>query len=229
MAMEVSNVGLPIVERISEVKARGDAYIEGLSVKARQRQRENFAKVLRPVSSQLRDIAQIEGNMRKFGIIPSDEDIFSDYRDLVEDLVAKVKSDDFDIVVLRTADNLGKAIGESLDRTWKRYLEEKIGAVKNTIALLTSITGDTEEVATLRALINTLSQEIPASDRAMRCLERYLAGANRLIEDLQLNDNIREFLIRLTARNATLANMDQEVYDWLMENGFAHKVRILFQ
>jgi len=147
----------------------------------------------------------------------------------VENLVAKVNSGDFDVVVLRTADNLGKAIGESLNSTWKRYVEEKIGAVKNTIDLLTNIIGDTEEVATLRTLLNTLSQERAASDRAMRCLERYLEGANRLVEDLQLNDNIREFLIRLTARNATLANMDQEVYEWLMENGFAHKVRISFQ
>lgn len=222
-------MGLPIVERIGEVRVRGDAYIEGLTVKARQRQLENFAKVLKPVVSQLGDIAKIEGNMRKFGIISSDEDVLSDYRDLVENLVMKVKSDDFDVVVLRSADNLGKAIGELLSSTWKRYLEEKIGAVKNTIALLANIIGDTEDVATLRTLLNTLNQEIPASDRAMRCLERYLEGANRLIDDLQLNENIREFLIRLTGRNATLANMDREVYDWLMENGFAHKVRISFQ
>ena len=229
MAMEVNRVTIPVVERIGEVRIRGDAYIEGLTVKSRKNKLAQFAKNLKPVFSQLRVIAEIEGNMSRHGVIRPDEDLFSEYRKLVEDLTAKVNNDEFDLVVLSSVDRLGKAIGQSLSIRWKAYLEEQIGAAKNTVALLTNIIGNTEDIAALNTLLNTLHQEKPASDRAMRSLEGYLKGANRLVEDLQLNDNIREFLIRVTARRATLADMDQEVYDWLMGNGFARKVRISLQ
>ena len=36
MAMEVNRVTIPVVERIGEVRIRGDAYIEGLTVKSRK-------------------------------------------------------------------------------------------------------------------------------------------------------------------------------------------------
>lgn len=76
MAMEVNRVTIPVVERIGEVRIRGDAYIEGLTVKSRKNKLAQFAKNLKPVFSQLRVIAEIEGNMSRHGVIRPDEDLF---------------------------------------------------------------------------------------------------------------------------------------------------------
>ena len=52
--------------------------------------------------------------------------------------------------------------------------------------------------------------------------------ADALVRDLNLNDAIRTFLLKVNKRMATLDDIDEEVSEWIRENGFERKFRINF-
>lgn len=52
--------------------------------------------------------------------------------------------------------------------------------------------------------------------------------ADALVRDLNLNDAVRTFLLKVNKRIAHLDDIDEEVSEWIRENGFERKFRISF-
>lgn len=137
-------------------------------------------------------------------------------------------SDDFDIEKLKL---LKKSIDNKnyeLDNIWKRKISSVVNRVDTIINTLGSLVTDRNEVVLLRMEKKVLENEFVGNAKACEALFEYPKIGKELLDSLQLDDDILNFLNKLSGgRKVTLNDMNMKIYKWLITNGFADKIKII--
>jgi len=119
-----------------------------------------------------------------------------------------------------------KAIYYNLAEEWMCYYEK---ATKNILSLLETIKGITPDKRAQYS-INKIKKAISWNTEVanLRYLRDGLDEANRIIDELSLDDNIEAFLRLVGDGKATIRDLSQEILEWIAKEQIADKLSIQF-
>lgn len=116
---------------------------------------------------------------------------------------------------------------QTIDEVWKNGVKEKIMPIINMLDLLKGILQNVDEVNHVINQLKKLLEMNPKVDSFTR-LDNWLKRGELIINNLHLNRNIEVFLRKVYSRNATAADLNEEVFEWLKEHDLLRNLKLSF-
>lgn len=128
-----------------------------------------------------------------------------------------------DIKILKT---LAEELDEKVKINWQLYMKEKNGDVLDSLILLEKLVEDKVQVLQLKTMINSVGKNWPVTKDHMDKYKVAINDSTQLIDDLNVTENIKNFLLLVTKGEATLEDIDDKIYEWLRKNKLIGKMKI---
>ena len=121
-----------------------------------------------------------------------------------------------------------KRAEQNCGTVWKTYVEEQIGGTKSILQSIRGIASEEHEYQEMRKAEVRLSTSDEGSQEAINAIQAYLQHFNNLIEKLQLDDEVLDFLKKMTENNAVpLSDLSQSCLEKLRNESFSGKLKIV--
>ena len=172
-------------------------------------------------------VCEIKSASEKAGFKPS-ANIVSSLHSLVNELdkvvgsgVAKEGSTSFLNVESKKTYNF-------LIEYWKQFYQEKTSGILSLLDTVKEITEDKQKTQyTINKIKKGSSWNTEESDLIL--MKTGLEEASSILDELGLDDNIVAFLKLVGAGKATVANLTQEIIDWIQRENLSEKLTIGFK
>lgn len=116
-------------------------------------------------------------------------------------------------------------INEEVSSQWSEYYADETKSVEELLSLARNIAGS--DVSSLLMDIRS-AKDWKTNDACLDKMTMGLKNAKSLITKLDLQDNIVQFLKKMINQEATLADLDEEVMEWITREGIKSKIKIGF-
>ena len=111
---------------------------------------------------------------------------------------------------------------------WKKYVEEQIGGTRSILQSIRGVASEENDYKEMRKAEVRLSASDVGSQEAIIAIQAYLQHFNSLIEKLQLDDEVLDFLKKMTENNAVpLSDLSQSCLEKLRNESFSGKLKIV--
>lgn len=146
------------------------------------------------------------------------------------DLLNKLNSDTDKIEDVRLTDiNIIKDNSINLNgfikMDWQDYMREKNEDILDSLVLLEKIV-DKVQILQLKTMINKISNDWPVTIDLLNKYNEAINESTQLIDGLNVTDNVKRFLLRVTKGEATLEDVDENIFDWLKKHNLIGKMKI---
>ena len=120
-------------------------------------------------------------------------------------------------------------IESQLKMEWKNYCQLMTNGVITTLTNVKPFFTDEDEI---NIIINTLmgyENMWPINrEKYDRFIENIELAKNK-IDSLELTDEVRRFIRRITSNNATLSDLTPDILKWVKDNGYESKIKLKFK
>ena len=121
--------------------------------------------------------------------------------------------------------SLNRLYKEELQEEWKEYYVNTTSAIEEILNVTQNFTG-----SETKSLINDIKNASELKN------DRYVIGkmmlaiekSNEIIEQLELNDTIIDFLKKMLNNTASLDDLNDEVEEWIMKENMKRKIKLSF-
>lgn len=215
-----------LIKFIQDVKNEGESYRDANFHKNRK---EEIEKVFLPsfdaMTSRFEELITAYNNLK---VIPGISGVSIEIELLMESIAAlkkKIIKDDYDKLSVLT---LKKSLDANFDLfadIWKDYITKKTSARSEMIVTLDKLIADMPEKAILQSKKSIFTVAKIGAPNAVKAIDEYIETYDKLMNKLDLKDNVLKFLKLLTSgERVSVMDMDDEVYKWLKTSGFANKI-----
>ncbi len=118
-----------------------------------------------------------------------------------------------------------KEINNDLASEWESFYSEETRSVEDILSLARNVAG--AEVGTILADIHG-GKDWNASDEKIKKMVDGISNAKSLISKLDLQDNVVAFLRKVMKQEATLADLDNEIMEWISKEKLKSKIKVSF-
>lgn len=118
---------------------------------------------------------------------------------------------------------------KDLKENWFQYINSIIGSLNNTLQMLENLYDNSDDIKKLRLDIKRMEGKWPFTETELDYFKRSVKESKEIIESLDVSNNIKEFLIKVSKREASVLDLSEEVMDWLEKNKFNEKLSIRFK
>lgn len=214
-----------LITRIEEITAAGESYKNSNVYKNRKDEIEkSFLPTYREMNSKFSNVFNSFLALSKICDISAD---FEPIKDAISRLKNKVAHDDYDKMLVNSLKRELDKIDSELMKNWKSYIAERTSSIAGVLETLDKLIADTPEKKTLDSKRSIFSNGSIGSSMAITAIDDYVTTYNGLMDKLSLKDSVLTFLKLLTSgRSVTLNDMNEEVYDWIKNSGFAGKINL---
>lgn len=214
-----------LIARIEEITAAGESYKNSNVYKNRKDEIEkSFLPTYRDMNSKFNSV------FNSFLALSTICDISVDFepiKDAISRLKNKVVHDDYDKMLVNSLKRELDKIDAELMRNWKAYISDRTSSIAGVLETLDKIIADTPEKKILDSKKSIFSNGSIGSTIAITAINDYVTTYNGLMDKLSLKDSVLTFIKLLTSgRVVTLIDMNQDVFDWLKNSGFAGKINL---
>jgi hypothetical protein len=108
---------------------------------------------------------------------------------------------------------------------WQDYMKEKNEDILDSLILLEKLV-DKVQILQLKTAINKISKDWPVTKDFLNKYNDAIHESTQLINGLNVTDNVREFLLLVTKGEATLEDIDENIFDWLKKHNLIEKMKI---
>lgn len=179
------------------------------------------------------NIVKIQKAQQKVQFQTSDE-ILKDIEDTIETLEACVSDGWIDDEELSKSYYSLRNIDKSLNTEWSSFYEKKKRAETGKLDFILQLTDDKPKFTKIKNKLNTVdkwgSLQIADTKGSTR-LDDFSYGMNetdKAMSSLNLNDEIRQFLSKVTNGKATIIDLDDQIIKWIKEQKLEKTFRIRF-
>lgn len=220
--MAISNT---LIARIEEITASGESYKNSNVHKNRKDEIEkSFLPTYREASNKFNSIINSYIALSRIRIFSVD---FEPIKEAINRLKFKMAHDDYDKMLANTLKKELDKIDAELLRNWKAYITERTSAIAGVLETLDKLIIDTPEKRILDSKKSIFFSSSIGSNMAITAIDDYVTIYNDLMGKLNLKESVLTFLKLLTSgRSVTLNDMNEEVYEWIKNSGFAGKISI---
>ncbi|WP_088102999.1 hypothetical protein [Halalkalibacter urbisdiaboli] len=117
---------------------------------------------------------------------------------------------------------------ENLEVKWKEVASEKITPIINTLLILKDLLKHEQQVGVLIKNFKSLLESRP-DEKSFGQLEQGISQGNSIISNLNLNNDIIQFLEKVYKAEATVQHLTPEVLEWLKSHKLLNDLRISFK
>lgn len=212
-----------IANRIASEKSEKDSQLE------REDRENNFIKEFEQLMNQIdvlyemNKISHVDITKKELTEIKS---VYEKGKRIVEK--AKLSRSSNDIESIRNA----KGIAYKPNKKWiKKYKNDQdLQKLQNMLKLINSIYIGKPSAKTLSIVINRVFDEDKVLDKEIIISAgNAINEAKSIINSMEINDEVAEFLEKVSGGNANLSDLDDGVMKWLRDNNLLHKISITIQ
>lgn len=129
--------------------------------------------------------------------------------------------------VLESLYNELKQVAESLRKVWKEWVNENTKNHINFLKLVTTLQMPISDQADrIRKAIERCSEVSQLKQEDWQVLQEKVAEAKELYRKVNLPDDIQQFFFRVLDDAATLADITQDIWEWLEERDMLKRVTL---
>ena len=215
-----------LIKKLQEVKSEGESYKDANFHKNKKSEIENvflpsFEKMVQRFDEVLLAYTNLIA-IKELKGVSIELDLLSDSIKALKDKVIK---DDYDKqYVLNLKKNLD-ANYEYLLGIWKDYISNKTSSRAEMLVTLDKLIAGMPEKQALELKKAAFSSAKIGAPTAVEAIKEYIKIYDDLMNKLKLKDNVSGFLKKLASgERVSLLDMDEDVYKWIKESGFANKI-----
>ena len=215
-----------LIKRIQEIKSEGNSFKDANFHKDKKSEIEqSFLPSFEDMSKRVSELIIAYNNLKGISEIA---DVSVEVDLIKSNLIAlknKVIQDEYDKVSVLNLKKTIIANYEILSQIWSKYVQDKTAARTEMLLTLDKLIADMPEKNTLQNTKNIFSTAKIGEPSAVKAINEYIETYDRLMNKLNLKDNVSAFLKKLASgERVSIADMDDEVYNWIKTSGFSSKI-----
>lgn len=156
---------------------------------------------------------------------PIDDDLKNKIKTLLSQSQEIIKTGYADKELLKSAQNEFKHVRSVVREEWKSHYTELTSPKTTTLAIINAIESERVNLC----LTNIKAAEGWSDSKStLKKLKAALDEASELIHALNIDDRIILFLTKMNSRQASLADLDHTVLEWIKKENLETRVRLTF-
>lgn len=182
---------------------------------------DNEKKLLRPY----RSIANLDGYLGSLELFEAKNAIYHliyNINNLMKD-VSNVKKRDIDEL-----GRMAEDADEKIKISWQDYMKLRNSDLIDSLDLIEKLVDDIVKVHQLRHSLENIGESWPVNKSQIEKYEVAVDESTKLIDQLDIKDNIKVFLKLVMNGEATLEDIDEDIYEWLKKQKVLSKMKIVY-
>lgn len=116
----------------------------------------------------------------------------------------------------------------NVSTAWKSFFHNRYDNLISGLSIMMAVHPDPKQI---RLLINSLKkcEKWPLDKDSALNFQTKEKEANDLLKNMKFDDDIRDFLEKVSSQSATINDMTPEVYQWLVKENIAGKLGLYFK
>lgn len=215
-----------LIKRIQEVKSEGESFKDANFYKNKKAEIEQvFLPSFDSLCTKFEDVVTAYDNLKKIKEIDNVSIEFDLLKECLKELKDKVLKDDYDKLYVLNFRKTLDANYNLLKGAWDNYISDKTDARTEMLFTLDKLIADMPEKTLLQAKKHIFTQADIGAPNAVKAIEEYIDIYEKLINKLNLKENISAFLKKLASgERVSIKDMDDEVYKWIKASDFSNKI-----
>lgn len=215
-----------LISRIKETKTHGIQYSKSSSLKQKRNDMRAFDPHLKEAKTSLTKTLSLSKSLSDLGrVAPFDaEEIQQALSQVTQDL----NNGNFNPWNAEKLKRAVKEVERACNTEWNDFVEEQIGSTRSILQSIRGVASEEIEYQEMRKAEAQLSRSEPGSTGAINAIRSYLQHFNKLIEELHLDDEVLDFLKKVTENNAvSLSDLSNSCLEKLRSESFSGKLKIV--
>ena len=115
----------------------------------------------------------------------------------------------------------------NVSNIWKKFFHDRYDNLLSGLSMMMAVHPDPKQIP---LLINSLKkcEKWPLDKDSVSIFQAKEKEANDLLKNMEFDAEIRNFLEKVSSKSANINDMTQEVYQWLIKEKIAGKIRLTF-
>ena len=151
----------------------------------------------------------------------------------IEDVISSGVVDEVDLV--STKQHITKKVNPSLSKEWKEFHKKKTAGLSAKLSSIAGLVKDSNQIDTIKKNISNgsdwtgLSLKDDGSQSRLDLLTQGIFQIDQLEHNLNLRDEIKVFIDRVTNGKAKVTDLNQTILDWIIKENLTEKFIISFK
>ena len=215
-----------MISRIKKAKTNGIQYSKSSSLKQKRNDMRAFDPHFQEAKTSLTKTLSLSKSLSALGrTVPFDPEEIHQALSLVTQDLNNGNFNPWNAEKLKRA---AKEVERACNTEWNGFVEEQIGSTRSILQSIRGVASEEIEYQEMRKAEAQLSRSEPGSTGAINAIHSYLQHFNRLIEELHLDDEVLDFLKKVTENNAVpLSDLSNSCLEKLRSESFSGKLKIV--
>lgn len=140
-----------------------------------------------------------------------------------------------EVELANTKQHINKKINPNLSKEWKEFHAKKIAGLSAKLSSMGGLVQDPNQIAVIKQKLNNGSDWSGLSlkdDGIYTRLDRLTEGiseVDQLEQGLNLSEEIKDFVVKVTSGKAKVTDLKQNIIDWIVNENLTDKFTISFK
>ena len=151
----------------------------------------------------------------------------------IEDVISSGVVDEVELV--STKQHIAKKVSPGLSKEWKEFYQKKTAGLSAKLSSMGGLVQDPNQIVTIKQNITNGSDwsglllKDDGVHTRLDLLARGISQVDQLEHRLNLSDEIRDFIVRVTSGKARITDLNQTIIDWIIKEDLTEKFAICFK
>ena len=151
----------------------------------------------------------------------------------IEDVISSGVVDEIELV--STRQHFSKKVNTNLSKEWKDFHQKKTAGLSAKLSSMGGLVQNPNQIVVIKQNITNgsdwsgLSLKDDGVHTRLELLSQGISQVDQLEQGLNLSDEIKEFIVRVTSGKARVTDLNQNIIDWISNENLVDKFIISFK
>ena len=218
---------IPILSEIKKVKDVCSVAKKAQDLNEDIRNYKNYSEIVNEVNTTFTQLFNSYNVLKNIVKIKSDsmEKCFNDYKNSFEDLDINIRNNKVSNTNFIALKGLNSNFENNILQIWEKYVSERLTSTYKTLVVFQ----DFMDITHFRTLENTYSLIVGnsyPSENTLRKINEFEKTAKDFILSMNADDDVIHFISKVSANQATFADLNEKIVAWIKEHNFTNKIKI---
>lgn len=118
-----------------------------------------------------------------------------------------------------------KQVSDKISEEWSQQINQKLAGVKDELNILKLVSNNKFEIQKILVVFNDFSNW-PVNQGKIEQYEKALCQANDILDTMQFDEEIEEFLRKVKDKNATLLDLSDSIISWIRREHLENNIML---
>lgn len=151
----------------------------------------------------------------------------------IEDVIASSVVDEVELVSAKQ--HINKKVNPNLAKEWKDFHKKKTAGLAAKLSSMGGLVQDPNQIGIIKQHLNNgsewtgLSLKDDGVHTRLELLAEGISEVDQLEHGLNLSEEIKDFVVKVTSGRAKVTDLNQNIIDWIINEGLTDKFVISFK